>query len=523
MMLERRAWWIGNLILFFLLLLSLRIVYWQMLRQDVLDPQGLDPVALALEAAGRDPESGLEELKGETPGEAPPPSLPFTQRAIAILDQVTRGTIYARNTGILAQDQLLEDGTRTRIYTDPSFANVVGYVSGIRVGVAGLEAGFNNTLLGLDRLDAQIGEIIHQPIIGSDLILTLDPDLQHEAEELLAGKAGAVVVLDKSGEVLAMVSTPHYDPTQVLNQDYVNSLLDCSSPSCRAPFLNRAAQALYPPGSTWKTVALIAALDTGQVTPQTVFDFGELVQTPNGSYYVYEVDGGIIPDPNHRENRLDLVMSYAKSANAAFARIGDEMPAQTLLDYAARMGFGPEGARRFPFEIETSTSQVAKNPSSLTNNNLLRAATAIGQGELLVSPLDMARVVLAVINNGRIPMPYLVESIRLPAGGSIRGPVRGKIARGVMSLETARTVKELMVTVVESGSGGGAGVPGLIVGGKTGTAQLGGADAPHAWFIGFAEKGNNSVAIAVIVENGGSGAQVAAPIFARLANLALNE
>jgi len=524
MILEKRAWWIGNIFCLFLLLLSLRIVYWQLVRRDLLNPQGLDPVALAVGGNDQGSQDALDFLKGGQVEALAAPPQPFTQRAIALLVEITRGSIYARDNQVLAADQLLAGGEKQRIYPDPAFANLVGYVSGIRIGVAGLESSFNQTLLGLDRLDAQLGQLVHQPVVGSDLILTIDPVLQHAAEEELAGRAGAVLVLDgRTGAVLAMMSTPHFDPSRVLDQNYVNSLLACGGAECRAPFLNRPTQALYPPGSTWKTVSLIAALDSGQVSPETEFDFGQPVQGPNGNYYVYEVDGGVIPDPNHTESKLNLEMAYARSANAAFARIGDEMPAETMLDYATRLGFGPEGYARFPVEIESSPSQLARNPGELSSNNLLRATTAIGQGELLVSPMDMARVILAVLNDGRIPVPYLVDSLRLPTGGSTRGPLRGRVVRGVMKPETARLVKQMMITVVESGSGGQAAVPGLTVGGKTGTAQLGGSDAPHAWFIGFAEREKKSAAIVVVVENGGQGSQVAAPIFARLAQMAVGE
>ena len=115
------------------------------------------------------------------------------------------------------------------------------------------------------------------------------------------------------------------------------------SPQCSGFLLNRATQALYTPGSTWKTVTLIAALDSGAVSPDAVFDFGEPVQGANGPYYVYRVGGGVITDPNHAEPRLSLELSYAKSANAAFAQIGDEMPADVLIDYAARFGFSARG------------------------------------------------------------------------------------------------------------------------------------------------------------------------------------
>jgi len=124
-----------------------------------------------------------------------------------------------------------------------------------------------------------------------------------------------------------------------------------------------------------------------------------------------------VPDPNHKESKLDLEMSYAKSANAAFARIGDEMPAGTLLDYAARLGYtSPDNAdrtrSRFPLELDFSPGQISWDEKDLYSNDLLRAVTAIGQGELLTSPINLGMVVLSVLNNGNLPLPYVVDSVR---------------------------------------------------------------------------------------------------------------
>jgi peptidoglycan glycosyltransferase len=267
---------------------------------------------------------------------------------------------------------------------------------------------------------------------------------------------------------------------------------------------------------------LIAALDSGQVPADMVFDFGEPVQSPNGPYYVYRVGGGVIPDPNHREDRLSLELSYAKSANAAFARIGDEMPAQVLMDYAARFGFASPGAATqpatlFPLEIDYSPGQLTTDGEELVANDLLRAATAIGQGELLTSPLNMGMVVLAVMNDGDLPLPYLVEKVYLPSGEEVSDQPERERITGLMKPETAQIVRRMMTTVVTQGSGGKAAVKGLSVGGKTGTAQVGGDLLPHAWFTGFAQDGDQAVVIVVLIENGGEGSQVAAPLFARMA------
>ncbi len=532
MTLERRVWRLANLLAALLVLVSLRIVYWQLVRGDELQPVALNPVAAA---------QAYEELRGEEPdpqeavdaltrggGDLAGLPQPVIQRTIDLLNSITRGSIYDRSGRILAQDQALEDGTVRRVYNEPSLAHTVGYVSGIRTGISGLERSYNEVLLGLDRPDVQFNQIIHQPITGSDLVLTLDSQVQRAAERALGERAGAIVVLDgHSGAVLALVSGPRFDPNRILEAEYSAALLagcgpdnPAGSPGCPSPLLNRATQGLYTPGSTWKTVTLIAALDTGQVTPQTVFDFGEPRRDSQGNiYYVYEVDGGVIPDPNHREDRLALPMAYARSANAAFARMGDEMPPEVFLDYARRLGFSrPEP---YPLEIEYSPARLASPPEEVLGNNLLRAATAIGQGELLTSPLSMAMVLLPVLNEGDMPLPYLVQGIHAPSGRLQENLPNRQVFRGLMEPETAELVHDIMIEVVERGSGRTAAVPGAVVGGKTGTAQLGGAQEPHAWFLGYAERGDQAVVAAVLIENAGQGSTVASPIFAEVAQVAL--
>jgi peptidoglycan glycosyltransferase len=531
MTLERRAWNIARVITILLVLASLRIIYWQMVRGDELKPVAVDLVQAAEEydrvsdGNPADTRSAVDFLTGvSTVKNLESLPQPVIQRTKDLLETITRGAIYDRSGRLLVSDRIGPDGKRFRFYSEPSLAHVVGYVSGLRTGVAGLELHYNNTLLGLDRPDAQVEQMLNKPITGSDLNLTIDSAVQRAAERALEDRAGAVLVLDgKTGAVLAMASQPRFDPNRILDGAYVAELEEScdGSPNCRAPFLNRATQALYPPGSTWKTIPLIAALDTGQVAPDTIFDFGEPVQGGDGLYYIYQVDGGIIPDPNHQEQQLNLELSYAKSANAAFARIGDEMPADVLIDYAARFGFGAPGEFHFPLEIEYTPSQLAQDVNNLYDNNLLRAVTAIGQGELLTSPLNIGMIVLSVLNDGDMPLPYLVQSVHEPSGSVNEELLNRRVIEDVMKPETAQQVRQMMLGVVEKGSGQKAQVPGLIVGGKTGTAQVGGDQLPHAWFVGFAQDENRSVVVVVLVENGGEGSQAAAPVFAQVVESAM--
>ena len=159
--------------------------------------------------------------------------------------------------------------------------------------------------------------------------------------------------------------------------------------------------------------------------------------------------------------------------------------------------------------------------NGLYQDNLLRAVTAIGQGELLASPLNMGMVVLAVYNQGDLPLPYLVYGERSHAGGQDINLPERTVIRDLMKPETAQIVRRMMETAVKQGSGAKAAIEGVVVGGKTGTAQLGGDLPPHAWFTGFAEMGDRAVVVVVMIENGGEGSQTAAPIFATIAAAAL--
>jgi peptidoglycan glycosyltransferase len=515
--LNRRAWHLAHAGLLLLALLLGRLAYWQLIRGQPLQPVVLDPVLAAQQYTGVDVDTGAPLPLEELPQ-------PVIQRTVAALAGIRRGAIYDRAGRLLAADQPAENGGTVRVYPLPALAPVVGYVSGLRTGVAGVEHSLNRSLLGLDRLDSHLGQLIHQPVAGSDVTLSVDADIQNAAVLALGDRAGAVVVLDaRSGAVLALASSPSYDPNRMLEPGYAASLL-----ADRAPLLNRATQGRYTPGSTWKTVTLIAALDTGQAQRDTLFDMGPPIQGPNGPYYVYRVGGGEIEDHNHAEQVLDLDQSFARSANAAFARLGDELGGEVFLDYAQRLGFSsPRGAP--PIELAASAAQAANDPEALLTNPLLRAATAIGQGELLTSPLNMALVISAVLNDGDVPAPYLVHSVRAPGDPSLSRSLtlpRGLLGggdwlRNTMRPATARAVREMLIYNVAEGGLARAAVPEAVVGGKTGTAQLGGDPAPHAWFVGFAERERQSVVVAVVVEHGGSGSQVAAPIFSQVAAAAL--
>lgn len=501
---EKRAFLVAQVMVALLVIVSLRAAYWQLWKGQTLQPVALDPVRAAREYARLrgDPtpapatgavDAGQQSSLAELPQ-------PVIQRTVQMLSLVKRGTIYDRAGNVLAFDQGLP-GDYKRVYTDPTLAHVVGYTTALRTGVSGLESTYNNSLLGYDRPDTEIDRMLHRPYQGSDLELTIVPEIQRTAVEILNGRPGAVVVLDgQSGAVLAMTSAPTFDPNRLMEDGYIPSL-------GQGALLNRATQGRYTPGSTWKTVTLIAALDTGMAKPDTIFNFGEPRIDQNGKkYYVYEVDGGIIPDRNHEQAQLDLTMSYAYSANAAFAKLGNDMAPDVMIDYASRLGFSTEDyPRHFPLELPVAESQLANNIDDIRTNNLLRASTGFGQGELLATPINMAMVVESILNEGSIPVPYLVQSIRDPQGNVLQNKPNNHVVRRVMRAETARDAKKIMTAMLSfyGGPEQFTGQPGVTVGMKTGTAQVGGDLEPHAWNIGYVERGTQSAVIVIFLENAG--------------------
>jgi peptidoglycan glycosyltransferase len=419
-------------------------------------------------------------------------------RHLEIERRIQRGRILDRDGAELARTEMGPQGAR-RAYPYPPLAHVTGFWS-LRYGTAGIEAAFNDDLRGLTSL---WDRLLHRPQVGNDVVLTIDLGLQRVADEALGDQRGAVVLLDpRDGAVLALASHPAFDPN-TLDQEWERLRADESK-----PLVNRATQGRYPPGSTWKTVTLAAALQEGLVFPGDVFDDGdaELI-----------VEGFPIHCDNnpHGVNSFDLAHAYGYSCNLTFARLGLELGTKRYKEYAARFGLGQTP----PLEIPTAVSQLANAPFI---GRVLLASTAFGQGELAVTPLQMALVAAAMANEGAIPQPHLLMRVQ-DREGSVLREVETGIWQIAVTSRVARLVGEMMVISVEEGWARGARLPGVQVAGKTGTAEVGGGVEPHAWFIGFAPADEPQYAIAILVENGGEGSRVAVPIARQVLEAALHQ
>ena len=262
------------------------------------------------------------------------------------------------------------------------------------------------------------------------------------------------------------------------------------------PLFNRATQGLYPPGAIFNLVVMAAALEEELTTPDEVF------QDKHGRA---DVGGTVVRCTNHPGLvALDLLQAAAYGCNVAFAQLSLRLGSHRLTNYAKAFGID----RAPGLEIPTVTGQLA---GTLPLSSRMLALTGFGQGETLVSPLQMALIAATVAADGQMPSPTLLLN-------------QPRFARPVISPETARLIRQAMVWAVAEGSARQASIGGTTVAGKVGTAEGGGEAAPHAWFVGFAPAGTGETprfAISVVVEHGGQGSQVAAPLAAQLLELAL--
>jgi peptidoglycan glycosyltransferase len=341
---------------------------------------------------------------------------------------------------------------------------------------------------------------------GGTLRLTLDPNAQATAEQELGRRKGAVVALDyKTGKVLAMTTFPRYDPNQLSSHDSDkiranwNRLL--KDPS--QPLLNRATDALYPPGSTFKVITASAALEDG-ISPDQPLPSPNAYTPPKTTKPIRNF-GGEVCSPSGQLNMTDALTI---SCNTTFAALGNRIGAAKLSDEAEKFGLNAES----PYQLRAATSSI---PHDL--DPPATAQSAIGQRDVRVSPLQMVTVAATIANGGKRMAPHVVDAVIDNDGKRVKTFANQSEGQAIPG-DVAEQVKGMMAQVVLRGTGTSAKIPGVQVFGKTGTAQNATGAAPHAWFIGFAEQGDRSIAVAAIVENGGdigseaTGGKVAAPI-----------
>lgn len=434
--------------------------------------------------------------------------------------RVRRGTIYAGNTVIAASEIVSPAREVRRIYPEPNISYLAGYYNPTIYGSSGLEASYDQYLSGRRALDPfleQQRRILHRPVLGNDVVLTIDPQMQNVAQEALGPRNGAVVLLDaQSGAILAMASWPHIDPQQLSfnphSEDWgaenkrIVDYFTAVSQDPNRPLIMRATQGLYPPGSTFKTVTSAAAIDTKVARPTSVFtDTDGTIKVEAGNYVHRDC---ATCRPRNRGPNFTLTEGYKWSLNVVFAELAVKLGAGRMIEYSQRYGFGT----RYDIGVPVEASRLNDDLEELKGLNTL-AATAYGQGEVAATPLQMALVAAAVARGGELPAPYLVAQVRDSETGEPIVQAQPRTLQTVVSPQTNEDLKQMMITSVESGWAREAAIPGATVGGKTGTAETG-RDTAHSWFIAFAGKDPNRprYAIAAMVEEGGEGTRVALPL-----------
>lgn len=454
------------------------------------------------------------------------------RRQIIAEYKVERGQIITADGTVIALSEPTTGNATLRYarhYPDgPLFAGITGYYSQA-YGRTELEQSMNSYLSG-DAPELAVSTladlVLGRPKKGGHVITTIDARLQRVASDALGSLSGAVVALDPSnGDVLVMVSNPTFDPNELSSQDTdaIRAAWERLNADPRTPLLSRANDELFPPGSTFKMVTASAAIESGHGL-DSVWPNPHELDLPLTDETIQNFGGGSCPGGA----TTTLLTAFTNSCNVIFGEVGLEVGAERLADQAHAFGFcqtdPPEETGcldpTIPFEIPFATGRFPV-ASYFEGNDPLVAISAIGQDNVLANPLQMALIASAIANGGTMMQPRLVKEIRDPQGRVIRD-FPAELYGQTISPDTADDMRTMMVNVVASGTGTAAQIPGVVVAGKTGTAQHGGPDtAPHAWFICFAPAGPDEVptiAVAVIVLDGGdlgseaTGGQVAAPI-----------
>lgn len=417
----------------------------------------------------------------------------YNKRQDLLAKRVVRGDILSREGEILATTITDEDGNEDRVYPfNGLFSHAVGYSTHGKSGVE-LISNFklltSNIFIG-DRIKNDLNGIKNP---GDTVITTLDLDVQKIADAALEDHRGAIILANvQTGELLAMVSKPNFDANTVgafweeINADGESSAL-----------LNRATQGLYPPGSTFKIVTALAYL---QEHPEiSDYEF-----SCSGSF---EYQGNVINCYHgQKHGMVDFSSSFAKSCNSSFANISTELNKRKFKNTCDDLQFNSS----LPIPYVYRESSISLNANSPVSDVM---QTAIGQGKTMITPYHMNLITCAIANDGILMKPYVVAEVESAYGDLVESTKPTEYGR-LMSAEQAQQLQILMAEVVQSGTGTRVrDTVGYSASGKTGSAEYStDKKRSHAWFTGFAGDGQPEVAITVIVEDGGSGGEVAVPI-----------
>jgi penicillin-binding protein A len=420
--------------------------------------------------------------------------------------KIRRGTIRAADRSVIARSVRGGDGVYRRTYPPGNvFGHPVGY-SYVTIGQTELEAFYDDELMGEeDALTTTVDQLLGKQREGKNLLTTLDPAAQRIAERgiLDAGQSGAAVALDpRTGAIKVMASVPGYDPNEVRDP---KALAAANRDEQRKPLVNRAVQFGYAPGSTFKVVTATAAIDSGTFQPGSTVD---------GTNDVKISGVPLSNDFNQSFGQIDLTTALAKSVNTAWAQVGEKVGKRTMGEYMRRFGFERKPQLDYPRNAMSASGEYLRGRLIPATSRFVDVGRmAIGQDKLSVVPLQMAQVAAAVANGGQLMRPHIVSRV-VDRDGRTTNRIEPQVQSEVMKPSTAAAVRDMMVAVVEQGTGGQAKIPGIQVAGKTGTAETQiGTKINDVWFIAFAPAEAPRIAVAVTVAQApGFGGDIAAPI-----------
>ncbi|WP_213455692.1 peptidoglycan D,D-transpeptidase FtsI family protein [Rhizomonospora bruguierae] len=426
-----------------------------------------------------------------------------------------RGKIVAGGK-VLAQSKATNDDLKfQRTYPfKETYAHVIGYKP-VNLGDIAVENYENEFLAGTS--DSLFGERFrdmwrNSKSPGGNVLLTLSPTAQETAVRELANNnvgatRGAVIALNpRSGAVLAMASMPSFDPNPLVSHSTkaAQAAYDKLLADPKKPLLNRALAETFPPGSTFKVIDSAAALEAG-LTAQSELTGGSTYKPPDTSQVIGNAPGVTCP------NKITLKQALTVSCNTAFTRLAvEKLGADTLKRKAQDFGFGDGDLRVGQLDdggVRVAASQTGdiKDPDG-TDDLPALAQSAIGQANVRMTPLQGALMAATVANGGSQMRPYLVQVLQGPDLTTNHYTASPRELRRPVDPQVAATLQDMMISVVENGSGRKAQIDGYTVGGKTGTAQAGEGVENHGWFIGFVKKGDEPIAaVAVLLQNAGQG------------------
>lgn len=414
-----------------------------------------------------------------------------------------------------------------RVYAQPlKYAHITGWFSFF--SQSGIERAENKVLSGDDSrlfVTRLVDMLSNAQPKGGSVQLTIDPAAQEAAFDSLRALGtdvqGAVVALEPStGRILAMVSSPTFDPNKLAAHDLgsVSEVDKALNAREDEPKLNRATQTTLPPGSTFKLVTAAAAIESGLYDADTLVPGGPSYQLPQTTGADNRIGNG---GRDCGRDKIPMVQALENSCNTSFLALADELGVDRMRAQAEAFGFNSTALRDLPGQAES------KYPADLDPPQT--ALSGIGQSSVTASPLQMAMVVAAIANSGTVMRPYIVDEIRSADFDSL-GKTEEERLSEAMSSSTARQLTDMLVSVVDNGTGTSAAIPGVKVAGKTGTAEAGREDTTnYAWFVSFAPADDPQVAVAVMIQNahipndGISGGKLAGPIAKAVMEAVINQ